>query len=253
MLEATAIQLRRGNATLLDGVSLAVSPGEIVGVIGPNGAGKSTLLRLLAGLDQPNRGQVTLDGTSLSALSRNARARRIAYLPQAGHAEWAVSVRQLVTLGRLPHGEAGLAADREAVDRALAEMDIAALAERSVTTLSGGELARALLARALAVEADYLLADEPTLSLDPRHQLGLMTRLGAIAATGAGIVVVLHDLALAARFCHRLLVLNRGRAVAAGPPELTLTPQILAGAYGIEALIGRHDEQPYVVPWREVL
>ncbi|HLY55781.1 MAG TPA: ABC transporter ATP-binding protein [Stellaceae bacterium] len=250
MLEATGIEVRRGDKRLLTEVSLTVRPGEVVGIVGPNGAGKSTLLRVLAGLERPARGRVALDGAELARLDRWDRAKRIAYLPQGGTAESAVSVRQVVSLGRLPHRERAGPADHAAVNRALAAVDMEGFADRVVTTLSGGERARALFARAMAVEADYLIADEPTLALDPGHQLDLLDQLRSLADAGSGVAVILHDLTHALRTCDRLLLLSRGRVAAAGTPTETLTPAALAAVYGIEAVYGSHDGMGFVVPWR---
>jgi iron complex transport system ATP-binding protein len=250
MLEAERIEVRRGGQILLDAVSIAVGPGEVVGIVGPNGAGKSTLMRVLAGLERPYSGRVALDGIELGRLDRWQRARRIAYLPQAGAAEAAVSVRQVVALGRLPYHAQPGPADHEAVNRAIAELDLEALSDRVVTTLSGGERARALFARALAVGADYLVADEPTLALDPSHQLDLLECLRRLAGQGRGVVVILHDLTHAIRSCDRLVLLSRGRVAAAGRPVETLTPAMLGAVYGIEAVHGSHGGIDYVVPWR---
>ena len=250
MLEAAGIAVERGGRHLLDGVSATLSGGIVTGIIGPNGAGKSTLLRVLAGLQTAGRGSVTLDGQALASFGRRVRARRIAYLPQHGRAEWPVSVAQLVALGRLPHGTEGTRADQEAVARALAALEIADLADRAVTTLSGGEQARALLARALAVEADHLIADEPTLALDPHHQLTLMALLRSTADAGTAVAVSLHDLSLAARFCDRLVLLDHGRVLASGLPDAVLTPALLARAYRVEGVFGRHEATPFVLPWR---
>jgi iron complex transport system ATP-binding protein len=225
----------RGRRVLHD-VTLTLDRG-LVGVLGPNGAGKSTLVRALLGL-VPATGLVAIDG--VEARARADIARRIAYLPQGQQLHWPVSVERLVALGRLPH----LApfsrlsdTDRAAIDRAMAAADVADLAERPATELSGGERARALLARALAVEAPALIADEPLASLDPAHQLAGMALLRAQADAGLLVVAVLHDLALAARHCDRVLVLDRGAIVADGAPYEALTPALLASTFGIRAAV----------------
>jgi iron complex transport system ATP-binding protein len=156
-------------------------------------------------------------------------------------------VETLVGLGRLPH-RAAPAADRAAVDAALAAMDLCPFRARPATELSGGERARALIARALAQEAPLLLADEPTAGLDPAHQIALMARFRRLAREGRGVVTALHDLALAARWCDRLLLLQAGRLVADGPPEAVLTPERLASVYGVTAHLGRDADGPVVVP-----
>ena len=221
-------------------VTVALAPGTLVGVLGPNGAGKSTLVRALLGL-VPHAGRVTIDGEPRDALTRAERARRVAYLPQGQVLHWPLSVRRLVELGRLPH----LApfsrlsdADRRAIDRAMARADVAALAHRDATTLSGGERARVMLARALAVEAGALIVDEPLASLDPAHQIEGMELLRAEADAGALVVAVLHDLTLAARFCDRVLVLADGALATDGAPRHVLTPALLAEVYGITAWFG---------------
>jgi iron complex transport system ATP-binding protein len=252
MLEARTITVAKGNACLLDAVSLALRPNELVAIIGPNGAGKSTAMRILAGIEDPSRGSVALDGKPFDHHGRQALARHIAFLPQQGPAHWALTVERLVSLGRLPHGAALdrlTPEDRAAVARAMDETDVAHLARRPVDTLSGGERARVLTARALAVEARFLIADEPTGALDPRHQLDLMTILRRRAEAGTGILVALHDLTLAARFCTRLILLAGGRTCAEGTAAEVLTPENLALAYGIAAHRGAHQGESYVLPW----
>jgi iron complex transport system ATP-binding protein len=246
MLETTNIVARVGQALLLDQVSFRAAPGDIIGIVGPNGAGKSTLLRILAGLARPTEGTVQLDGTPLGALSRRERARKIAFLPQGGLAESAVTVRQIVALGRLSHG--GRGHDAIAINRALDAVGIGELADRAMTSLSGGEQARTLLARALAVEAPYLLADEPTAALDPRHQIDLMEVLQTRAAAGTSVIVILHDLSLAARYCRKLVLLDRGRVAASGPPETLLEPALLESVYGIPFVAGIVGTVPAVLP-----
>lgn len=218
----------------LAGVSLAVQPGQVTAVCGPNGAGKSTLLEVLAGLLPPAAGQVLLHGHLLAALPRRDRARRIGYLPQTGDAAWNVSVRTLVGLGRLPHA-AGVAADRRAIDAALEVLDLGPLADRPLATLSGGERARAMLARVLAGEPDVILADEPLANLDLAHQAALLGHLRAVAAAGRAVVLVLHDLAAAMNQADHVIVLDQGRVVAAGAPDLALSARVIGQVWGVRA------------------
>lgn len=240
---------------IVRGVSFEAARGEIVGLIGGNGVGKSTLLRALAGVVAPDAGVIRLDGAALSPKASKTRARQVAFMPQGQSVHWPIDVHQLVALGRLPHLgplSAISAADEAAVSRAMIRADVAALAQRAATSLSAGERARALLARALAVEAEVLLADEPTAALDPLHQLQVMGLLRDLAREGRLVVVVLHDLALAARYCDRLLLMKDGRILAAGDPATVLTRETLAEAYGVEAYFGQHQGQPIVLPWREI-
>ena len=236
-VSARGLSVRLGGRTVVRDIAVDMEAGTLVGVLGPNGAGKSTLVRALLGL-LPSAGQVTIDGAPLAALTRPQIAQRIAYLPQGQALHWPLSVERLVALGRLPH----LApfsrmadGDRAAIERAMARAEVAHLAGRIATELSGGERARVLLARALAVEAPALIADEPLANLDPAHQIHGMEVLRAEAEAGRLVVSVLHDLTLAARFCHRVLVLDQGRLVADGAPLHVLTPPLLRDVYGIAA------------------
>ena len=251
-IEARALSFRYRDDVALDRVSLALAPGEMIGLIGPNGAGKTTLARALAGLAPPSSGEVYYDDRPTREMDREIRARRVAYLAQSGGADWPLSVAAIVELGRLPHRRAFAAPDARdaaAVARALAAAELVELKDRPLRELSGGERARALLARALAVEADWLIADEPVAALDPLHQLRTMELLRTEAARGAGVVAVLHDLTLAVRFCDRLIVLSRGRVLADGRPSV-LTPEVVAAAYGVEAYAGEHEGERFVLPWR---
>ncbi|WP_202389601.1 ABC transporter ATP-binding protein [Croceibacterium soli] len=227
MLEARDLVL----ASRLNGVSAQLRPGEITAICGPNGAGKSSLLQVLAGLLPPERGSVLLDDEQLAALHPRRRAQAIGYLPQSGEVAWDMSVRNLVALGRLPHADAGEAQ----VDRALAALDLRDFADRPVSTLSGGERGRALLARVLAGEPRWILADEPLAALDLAHQLALLEHLRRAARGGAGVVIVLHDLALAMNHANRVLVLDGGCCAADGPPELALSAGTVERVWGVPA------------------
>lgn len=252
-LSARALTVVADGRTVLDHVDIDVPAGRIVAVAGPNGAGKSTLLRALAGIGTASgterSGEVLLDGRPLAGFDGRARGRAIAYLPQERTVHWALDTARVVALGRLPHGGGATlsAADRVAVDRALADMDVAGFGARPVSRLSGGERARVLLARALAQDAPILIADEPTAGLDPAHSLDLFGHFTRLADAGRSIVVALHDLSLARRFCHTLVLLQRGKVAASGPPGDVLTQQILAKVYGIKAAVGEIDGIPVVV------
>jgi iron complex transport system ATP-binding protein len=248
-IEATGISVRRGGAEVLKGIDAVVSGGEVVGLIGPNGSGKTTLLLALAGLVPRTAGSVLVDGEPLETLGPDRRARRIAYLEQAPAAQWPITVERVVALGRIPHRsplgpETG--ADRAAVDRALDRCDLGPLAARRVSELSGGERARVMLARALAGEPAILLADEPVSELDPFHQLQVMERLRAEAAAGMAVVVVLHDLSLAMRFCDRVCLLDRGTVAASGTAEAVIGSDAAERVFAVSLLRG----PGWAVPWR---
>ncbi len=248
-VEASRLVAKLGRRIVLDGVDLQAQPGAVTAVIGPNGAGKSTLLRVLAGLLPPAQGRVLLDNLPLAHWKREALAHVLAYVPQDRTVHWALSVRAVVELGRLAHQQAAradAAADATAVDKALADMDVASLADRPVTEVSGGELARVLIARALAQEPQVLIADEPAAGLDPAHQLSLFRHFTRIAAQGRTVIVALHDLSLAARFCHKVVLLKEGRVVASGAPEKVLEGEHLRTAYGVEAQLRHLDGIPVV-------
>lgn len=249
---ARAIRVQAGGRTILDGIDLALRRGEVVGLLGPNGSGKSTLLRILARLAAPTSGDVRLDGRAIATLPRAETARTVGYLPQSARSEWPISVRETVLLGRTPflsplsrHGED----DHAAVDAALEMTDTASLAGRSVTTLSGGERMRVMLARVLAGAPSLLLLDEPVTGLDPRHQLEAMLLLDRLAAEGRGSLVVLHDLTLAARFCHRIYVLHAGRVLAEGSPATALDAETVERAFEVTARRIGDGADALIVPW----
>jgi iron complex transport system ATP-binding protein len=230
-LTAENITLVRGGRAVVEGLSASLAPGQITAIVGPNGAGKSSLLLGLAGLLAPVAGQVMLDGAALSALAPMQRAKAIGYLPQSPEIAWDVAVENLVALGRLPWRDRGTAA----VEAALEALALEPLRHRPASQLSGGERARVLLARVLAGEPRWILADEPLAALDLAHQLGLIAHLGACAQGGQGVVVVLHDLAIAMNHADRVLVLKEGHLVADGLPQTALAPDIIADVWGVSA------------------
>lgn len=223
-LVAENLTLVRGGRAVVHTVSAALVPGQITAITGPNGAGKSSLLLGLAGLLSPTEGQVTLEGRALTVLSPVERARALGYLPQSPDIAWDVAVDNLVALGRLPWRDRGTAE----VAAALAALDLEALRKRPVSRLSGGERARVLLARVLAGTPRWILADEPLAALDLAHQFRLIAHLRARAAAGQGVVIVLHDLALAMNHADRVLVLKDGALLADGPPETALAAEVIA-------------------------
>jgi iron complex transport system ATP-binding protein len=245
-LSVSAMQVHLGARPVLSDVSLKISTGELVCLLGPNGAGKTTLLRAALGLTRRDAGDVLLGGTDPVALLPAERARLAAYLPQRRPLAWALSVRDVVALGRYAHGGSPGrlgAVDASAVDGAIESCGLQELAARTVDTLSGGELSRVHVARAIAAGAPLLVADEPIAALDPLHQFQVMALLRDHVDAGNAALVVLHDVALAARFSDRLAWLVDGRLAADGPPGETLTETRFAEVYGINAAIARDGGQ----------
>lgn len=227
-IAADGLTVKRGGATLLNGVSLALGPIGSVAVIGPNGAGKSMLLKTLAGIEAPTSGSVRVGGKDLTELSRTARARTIGYLPQQFEPHWDLAVGELVRLG----AERTEDGDRDATERAIAAHALSGLRERRWSTLSGGERARTLLAMVLAIDPPALLADEPAASLDIRHRIAVAQALAQRAAHGLS-VVVMHDLDLAFQFFERIVLMDRGRIVAHGPARDIFDDPRLDHAFGV--------------------
>lgn len=238
VLSSENLCVQADNKLLLDNISLTISKGEVLGVIGPNGAGKSTLLKILAGINQASSGKVMCEGQTLHTLPPEQRARNIAWLEQRPVMHWPLSVRQVIALGRLPHRQlSNTQTDTTVIDEAMAFTGIAHLQHRAFPDLSEGEKLLVNLARVLATQSKVILADEPTSALDPKHQLLVMDLLQQLAAQGTSVIVVLHDLTLAARYCQRLLLLHNGAMQACGSPADILTEQLLAQVYGIDAYL----------------
>jgi iron complex transport system ATP-binding protein len=235
-LQATGLEVLRGGKRVIENIDLSFERKCLTAVLGPNGAGKSTLLGALAGLIAPARGRVALEGAEVSSLPPAARARRIGYLPQSPEAVWPVTVHTLVSLARIPHrGKSSAREDEAAIQQALARTDTAQWVERDVQTLSGGERARVMLARVIAGEPEWVLADEPFTGLDPAHQFDAADLLRSLADAGCGVIFTLHDLTLAARVADRVVVVCQGKVSADGPPDTALTPGLLRDVYNIEA------------------
>ncbi|WP_110208053.1 ABC transporter ATP-binding protein [Nocardioides daejeonensis] len=250
-LEARGVACGRGRRTVVAGVDLRLARGSRLAVVGPNGAGKSTLLRALAGLDRPHAGEVRLDGIPLGELGARARARALAIVSQHETPPADLLVQELVGLGRLPHRSPWATDDgQEWTERALARLDLTSFATRSVDQLSGGELRRVLVARALAQEADLLMLDEPTNHLDLRHQHEL---LATIRGLGVTVVAAIHDLDLAQRYFDQVALVHGGRLAAVGTPEEVLSTELVGAAFGVRSVRVRHPESGrthlLVEPW----
>ena len=237
---ATSLVIRRGGRAIVQNATLRAQSGELVAVIGANGAGKSTLLASLAGLLAPDSGTILIDGHAIAAFTRVELARLRAYLPQNPRCEWPISVERLIALGLTPtlpvFGDLPAAFETR-ITEMLAQWDLRPQREQAATTLSGGELARAMLARALVGDPNILIADEPISGLDPRHALDTLARLRALAASGKLVIISIHDLTLAARYATRLIVIDRGRIVTEGRPGEILTPALLRDVFEVEGNI----------------
>ncbi|MBF6174229.1 ABC transporter ATP-binding protein [Nocardia blacklockiae] len=242
VLEVRGLACGPGRRDVLTGVTFAVEVGEIVGIVGPNGSGKTTLLRTLAGLLRPRQGEVFVNGSELHGLSPRRRARALALVAQDEQPPEDLRAGEVVALGRTPYlppwGPGG-PEERAAVERALHAVDLDGFADRPVHRMSGGERQRVLLARALAQDTPLLLLDEPTNHLDVTHRLALLALARTLNRT---VVLTLHDLDLADRFCDRVLVLHDGHASDLAPPETALTPAVLGTVFGVRAARVRHPD-----------
>ena len=251
-LDAKNITVQVDHCAIVKNASFTLEGGGFVGLIGPNGAGKSTLLKAIVGVRRRDRGSVHLGDRAAETLSPIERARMLSYMPQDRRVEWDLPARAVVGLGRYPYrdGLRGASPDcAAAVERALHRVDMEALAERPFAVMSGGERARVLLARALAVEAPILFVDEPISGLDPYHQIHVMEILRDLANSGVGVLAVLHDLTLAARYMDRLILMQGGEIVQAGSADEVLNAAQLKKVYRVSALRGETETGRYVIPW----
>ena len=259
ILQGLDIGVRLGGKAILEAVSLSLQAGELLAVLGPNGAGKSTLLRVLTGALAPQAGSASLDDRPLKDWNGRELARRRAVLPQSSPLAFGFRAFEVVLLGREPHsGASSREADLEIAEAAMREADVIHLAERSYSTLSGGEQQRVQLARVLsqvwpgegAEGATFLLLDEPTSSLDLAHQHTILRLAQRWAREGAGVLAVLHDLNLAARYADRLSLLKAGRLEAEGSPEEVLTAETVERCFDLPVTVSRHPshDSPYVIP-----
>ncbi len=252
MYVARNIQVTLGRRRVLDDVSFQADAGEFICLLGPNGAGKTTLLRTLAGLI-PYEGVLSAQDRDLADLAAIDRATLIAYLPQDARVHWPLSVYDVVAIARLAHGASIRKlsnVDKLAIRAALQQMGMIELADRPVDTLSGGERARVLLARALAVQGKILLADEPLGALDPAQQLKSVEILADLARHGTLVIAALHDIALAARFASRILLMAGGKLHADGPPDDVMSEDNLRQIFALEAKSVDFDGRQIPLPWR---
>ncbi|MBI3675332.1 MAG: ABC transporter ATP-binding protein [Proteobacteria bacterium] len=246
-----------GDRMALDSVTTEIRAGAVTGLVGPNGAGKTTLLRVALGLLKPTQGSVHVFGKRHAEYSRESLAKTIAYLPQGADAHWPIAARHLVALGRMPYRPSLTrlsAEDHGAIESALGRCDAWQFRLRRMNELSAGERSRVLLARALATAAPILLVDEPAAHLDPAHQLRLMELLQEEAHRGTAVVVTLHDLSLASRYCEELVVLQDGHVAAQGQPDEALSDKALAGVFQVSAVRAARNGsgRPAIVPWQRL-
>jgi len=251
LLEAAGLSVKFGERTILDDIGFQVNKGEFIGLIGANGTGKTTLLRSLSGMLPAHKNKVNFLGQPLSDYQPQQLAQKLAYLPQGNESHWSITAENLVMLGRLPYQKVWQGAselDHHIVQQVMQDCDVSQFATHTIDTLSGGERARVFLSRALAVEPQLLLVDEPIAGLDPGHQIDVMDKFRQLSESGMGIVCVIHDLTLAARYCHTLVMLGDKKIIAQGTPEQVLSPENLAHGFNIRAHISEVEGQALIVP-----
>jgi iron complex transport system ATP-binding protein len=238
---------------ILEGIDLVAGTGRLLGIIGPNGSGKSTLIRCISRSLTPQSGSIHLEGREIMHFSKKDLARTLSVVPQEANRTFDFNVEDVVMMGRYPHQtllSSVSVEDREACRDAMATVGVTALGERRITTLSGGEWQRVLIARTLAQESGIVLLDEPTSHLDASHQILILTAFQALVRNGATVIGVFHDLNLASHFCDEIVVLSGGRVAAFGPPSDTVIPAILRDVFSLDAIVGRHPYtgRPVVLP-----
>ena len=249
-LQINNISLDLSGRSILKDITANLNQSEMVGLIGPNGAGKSSLLKSILGLVEIKNGTIQLDQQDITELDLKDRAKQMAYAAQGAPVHWPLSVEHIIGLGRVPHmnpWQKLSEADQEIIDQVMIDTDCKHLKKRSVMTLSGGERARVLLARALATRAPYIFADEPVASLDPAHQLEMMEILRKQTHDNCGVLVVLHDLNLAQRYCDRIILLHNGTLIGQDLPEKILTDQNLADVFSVTASRWSENGNRYLV------
>jgi iron complex transport system ATP-binding protein len=254
LIRAEGLKVSLDGIPVLEDVSFSLAKGEIVGLVGPNGAGKTTILNLLTGALKPQAGCIEILGRPVRGFSAQELARKLGYLPQEAEVHWPLAVERVVALGRVPHlmpWEDLSVTDEKIIEDAMRATDTLHLRSRRIDHLAGGEKALVMIARLLAGEPEILLADEPVQGLDPAHALQVMELLRSVVSGGRGVLVVLHDLALASRFCDRILLLDHGKILASGRPQEVFSPENLKASYHIEAKYGAGGEF-FVVPWRRI-
>ena len=255
MLKIVDLSFSYRDIRVLEDIDVSLKPGEILSIVGPNGTGKTTLLKCITSIITPDRGAVFLGERDVARMSRRELAGYLGYVPQQIPSKFPMTVFEMVLLGRRPHiSWKPSSHDLERVADILQEMKLADLALRDVGRLSGGQRQKVLLARALAQDPEFLLLDEPTSSLDLRHQLEVMEIIrGLVRDNGTGAMIALHDLNLASRFSDRIIMLHNGRIFSEGPPAQVMTSENIREVYGVEAMVRQENGYPLIQPLRQVI
>ncbi len=248
LITASDLALTYNGHRVVDGFNLKLNERSVIGLVGPNGSGKTTVLRGLAGLLEPVSGNALIGGKQAARMDKQQRARMVGWVPQQESSAWPLTVQEVVRLGRAPHRGWFMPftpADMEIVERSLARADLLDLKHRPVTKLSGGEFQRVLIARVLAQEPRVMILDEPTTSLDIQHQIQVLDLVrGLVQEQGLSIIMAIHDLNMAARYCDGLVLMHKGRQISSGLPEEVLTPENFRAVFGVDARLYRD-------PWNE--
>ena len=251
ILKVSGLNLTIDSAHIINNASLEIETGQIIGLIGPNGAGKSMLLKSILGLNEEAQGVVTIDDQDINTISLKAKAKFISYAAQGAPVHWPLAVGHLVSLGRIPHlspWQTTTEEDQQLTLNAMKMTEVDHLSMRTTTSLSGGERARAMLARAIVTGSDFLFADEPIEALDPYHQIQIMDILKNLAKKGKGVLVVIHDLNVAQQYCDQLILMDKGKIIKKDIPINVLTDEILRETYNIKATRLKTNDQNIIVP-----